>query len=217
MAFYEHIFDFITDKSKRISARATIFIISILLLLLADNIVGFSYYYNKERQLEQLKTVTVLLKDNTLDIRTRYKLKLLQQEFLSRKDFIDHIVSFGDNISIASQKSNDVTINESLKKRSFYWFLFSTSGIYILVTIILLPILLLFDRNTPFLQLLLMLIMFAIVMFFTSWFNYWLFDKIIPYEIFGSWVWNYIINFLLQMVLISGLYWTTKKLENVNK
>ena len=208
---------FITDKSKRLSARAAIFIICVLLILLADNIVGFSYYYNKERQLEQLKSVTDLLKDPAVDAQTRRKLLSLQREFLNRKDVIDHISGIGHNISISSDQTVSPTENKALESRNFYWFLFSTSGIYILVTVILLPILLLFDRNTPFLQLLLMEIIFGIVMFFTAWFNYWLFDKIIPYKLFGSWTWNYIVNFILQIILMIGLYWTTKKIESINK
>jgi len=73
---------------------------------------------------------------------------------------------------------------------------------------------LLLDKKTPFLKLLASLIIFSLVMIFTSWFNYWLFDKIIPDEIFGSWTWNYIINFIIQIGLIVGLYYASKTLES---
>jgi hypothetical protein len=46
--------------------------------------------------------------------------------------------------------------------------------------------------------------MLVLIMAFTSWFNYWLFGKIIPNKLFGSWTWNYIVNVMIQIGLIFG-------------
>jgi hypothetical protein len=66
MAFYDNVLNFITDRTNRMSARATVIIVALVCILLVDNILGFSFYYNKQRQLEQLKSITLLLKDTSI-------------------------------------------------------------------------------------------------------------------------------------------------------
>jgi hypothetical protein len=217
MSFFENILNFITDSEKRLSARATVFIISIFTLFLVDNLTGLSFYYNNQRQLEQLKLITELASDTTLTKETKVKLLKLQNETLERKNIIDYSSSFLKNITLMSSKQTQKTKNIPTKSiRNNVWFLISSSGLYILVTIFVVPVLLLTDKKTPFLKLLASMIVFVLVMFFTSWFNYWLFEKIIPNEIFGSWTWNYIINFVMQIGLIIGLVFATNTMNKIN-
>lgn len=217
MSFFENILNFITDSEKRLSARATVFIITIFTLLVVDNLIGFSYYYNKQRQLEQLKSITELLSDTTLNTETRARLITLRNQTFDRKNLIDYSLSFLKNIaSIDNKQSQSITKNDTKIIRNNIWFLISSSGLYILVTIFVVPVLLLTDRRTPFLKLLASMIIFIFIMFFTAWFNYWLFDKLIPDKVFGSWTWNYLINFSLQIGLIIGLSFATKTMNKTN-
>jgi hypothetical protein len=217
MSFFDNILNFITDSEKRLSARATVFIIAICTLLIVDNLIGFSYYYNKQRQLEQLKSITELLADTTLTNDTRAKLVTLQTQTFDRKNIIDYSSSFLKNISSTDNKQSQNTTKTDAKIiRNNIWFLITSSGLYILVTIFVVPVLLLTDRKTPFLKLLASMIIFILVMFFTSWFNYWLFDKLIPDKLFGSWTWNYIVNFVLQIGLILGLLFATNTMNKTN-
>jgi len=218
MNFFEHILNFITDRSKRLSTRATVSILSLVFILLIDNIFGVSFYYNKQRQLDQLQSVSLLLKDSTLSNETHSELVLLEKQALNRKSIVDYSLSFLQNISWTSSKQSQNTINNNAKPiRNNFWFLISASGLYILVTIFVLPVLLLTDRKTPFLKLFASMVMFVIVMIFTSWFNYWLFDKLIPDRLFGSWIWNYIVNFIVQIGLIVGLYSATQIMNKVSE
>ncbi len=211
MNFLEHILNFITDRSKRLSARATVIIIALACILLVDNISGFSFYYKTQRQIDQLKSVTVLLKDSTLTPETRANLKFIEQHTFDRRTIIDHFSSFLKRISFTISRQSQNTINIDAEPiRNNFWFLFSASGIYIVVAILVVPVLLFTDKKTPFLKLIATLILFVFVIIFTAWFNYWLFDKLIPDYLFGSWIWNYIANFLLQIGLMSGLYFATK-------
>ncbi|MCD8401398.1 hypothetical protein G1K66_12405 [Tenacibaculum finnmarkense] len=215
MIFIDNILNFVTDTKKRLSTRATIFIISIIAFLVFDNIIGFSHYYNQQKQLDQLKTISELLEKKSLSAKSKKELKKLESETFERQDMLDYSMSFLKNISSTDNKqSQNITNTETKTIRSNIWFLISSSGIYILTTFLVVPVLLITDRETAFLKLLASMIMFCIVMFFTSWFNYWLFDKIIPDELFGSWVWNYIINFIIQIGLLVGLYYSTKTIEN---
>lgn len=215
MSFYENIFGFITDRSKQLSTRATAVILTIFCLVLVDNIIGFSHYFNNQRQLDQLKSISILLKDTQISEETKKELIELEKQTFKRKNIIDYSISFVKNIILKNNTSTK-TENKQKSERNNIWFLISASGFYILVTIFIVPVLLLTDKKTPFFKLLASMIMFVIIMFFTSWFNYWLFDKIIPDKVFGSWTWNYIINFVLQIGLVSGLTFTTNTIKNKN-
>lgn len=215
MAFYENIFDFITDRSKRLSTRATVIILTIFCIVLVDNITGFSHYYNKQRQLDQLNSISVLLNDTLLSNETKKELVELEKQTFKRKNIIDYSLTFINNISWTSQTSTKAK-NEIIIERNEIWFLVSSSGLYIIVTIFVVPVILLTDKKTPFFKLIASMIMFVIVMFFTCWFNYWLFDIIIPKKVFGSWTWNYILNFVLQIGLIIGLIFATNTMNKTN-
>jgi len=215
MSFYENIFGFITDRSKRLSTRAAAIILTLFCLVLVDNIIGFSHYYNKQRQLDQLESISVLLRDSLLSSETKSELQSLEKQTFLRKNIIDYSLSFLNNLSWTIKSSSTSKI-ETRNERNNIWFLVSASGIYILVSILIIPILLIVDKKTPFFKLLAAMIMFGIVMFFTSWFNYWLLEKIIPDKVFGSWTWNYIINFVVQIGLILGLYFATNIINKAN-
>jgi len=217
MDFIDKILNYITDSNRRLSSKAAIGILALMSIIVIDNITGFSYYYNKNRQLEQLETIKILLSDSTLTSETRQKLIVLETHVLERKSIIDYSLTFLKNISLTNSKQSEATKNNNGKIiRNNIWFLMSTSGIYILTTILVVLVFLFMDKKTPFLKLLASMIVFVIVMFFTSWFNYWLFDKIIPDRLWGNWTWNYIINFILQVGLMIGLYSATTIMNKTN-
>lgn len=215
MSLYENIFGFITDRSKHLSTRATAVILTIFSLVLVDNIIGFSHYYNNQRQLDQLKSISILLRDTQISEDTKKELIQLEKQTFKRKNILDYSISFVKDFSWTN-KTSTKTESNSQSERSDIWFLFSASGLYILVTIFVVPVLLLTDKKTPFFKLLASVIMFVVVMFFTCWFNYWFFDKIIPDRVFGSWTWNYIINFVLQIGLVIGLIFATNTMNKTN-
>lgn len=217
MDFIDKILNFITDRNRRLSSKAAIGILALMSVVVLDNVTGFSYYYNKNRQLEQLETIKILLSDSTLTVETRQKLVVLESHVLDRKSIIDYSLSFFKNISLTSSKQSQDTINNNPKIiRNNIWFLLSTSGIYILTTIFVVPVFLITDRKTPFWKLFASMLIFTIVMFVTSWFFYWLFDNILPDRLFGSWTWNYIVNFILQIGLIIGMYFATTTINKSN-
>jgi hypothetical protein len=217
MNFFEHILNFITDRSKRLSTRATVIILTLFCILLIDNIFGVSFYYNKQRQLDQLQSVSLLLKDSTLSKETHLELVSLERQALNRKSIIDYSLSFFQNMSWTSSKQSQNTTNNNANPiRNNFWFLISSSGLYILVTLFVVPVVLLSKSNTPLLKLIATMVMFVIVMVFTCWFNYWLLDKLIPDRLFGSWIWNYIVNFIVQIGLIVGLYSATQIMNKIS-
>lgn len=218
MNYIESILNFIFDKKRRISAKAAIIILSITSLLLIDNLLGFTYFYSHNRQLDQLESIYTIRKDSTLSEISKQKLLELENELWNRKNIFEKAaIVFSSKTGYIQKVETPKTTEIKGYGRNDFWFLVSTSGVYMLVTIIMIPVLLFMDKKSSFLKSLATFIIFALVMGFTSWFNYWLFGKIIPDNLWGSWTWNYVINAFIQVGLMIGLYWATKNINNVTE
>jgi hypothetical protein len=211
MSFFDNITSFITDRGQRLSVRATVLIITLALIIFADNVCGFSYYYNRQRQLEQLQSIAALLKDSSISLRTKENLRYLETQTLIRRNILDKSMTFAKNLSTIGRKLDSSDKKALLKtERNEIVFFISTSGIYALVLILAVPIIFFTDKKTPFFKLVASLFLSAVIMAFTCWFNYWMIDLLLPYKIWGSWTWNYIMNVLIQLGLLIGLWWALK-------
>ncbi len=216
MSYIDNILSYITDSKKRLSSRAAIIVLIIVTIFLFDNIFGFSEYFNNGRQLDQLKSISILLKDSTIKGDVRLDLISMQSKTLKRKNLIDNTIDFFESLSVSNQKKNVSAITSKqtpISQRNNLWFLFSSSGLYIIVGILLIPVMLITDKTTPILKLIATLIMMAIIFTFGAWFNYWLFDLFLHDKVFGSWVWNYLFSFILQIVFVLGGMVVSTKLK----
>lgn len=199
MNFIDNILSFVTDRNKKLSTRATIVILSVVALLALDNILGFTYNYKVNQKLEQLESVSELLEEEILTSGTRKELRKIELETVEREDVLDLFSRFVSSIELPS---NDNSSGRPSGERNNFWFLITSSGLYILVSLLFVPVLLFTDKETHFGTLITGMIMFLLIMAFTSWFNYWLMGVLIPDQLFGSWGWNYFANLLIQIGLI---------------
>ncbi len=212
-SYIDTILNYVTDNKKRLSSRAAIVVLVFAAVFLFDNIFGFSEYYNNARQLDQLKTITLLLKDTSIKGEIRSDLLKMEAKTLKRKSIVDKTVDFFKSLSFSSDKENVKSTPYNTNGRSNLWFFLSSSCIYIIVGLLLIPVMLITDKTTPILKLIAILIMMIVIFTFGAWFNYWLFDLILPDKIFGSWVWNYIFNFILQIVLLLAGFVVSDKIK----
>ncbi len=212
-SYIDTILNYVTDNKKRLSSRAAIVVLVFAAVFLFDNIFGFSEYYNNARQLDQLKTITLLLKDTSIKGEIRSDLLKMEAKTLKRKSIVDKTVDFFKSLSFSSDKENVRSTPYNTNGRSNLWFFLSSSCIYIIVGLLLIPVMLITDKTTPILKLIAILIMMIVIFTFGAWFNYWLFDLILPDKIFGSWVWNYIFNFILQIVLLLAGFVVSDKIK----
>jgi len=127
MIFIDNILNFITDTKKRLSTRATIFILSVLATFIIDNVIGFSHHYNNQKKLDQLKIISELLDRPNLTENTKKELKLLESETFERKNILNYSLSFLKNIASTDKKqSQNITNTETNTIRSNIWFLISS-------------------------------------------------------------------------------------------
>ncbi len=195
MSAFDTVFSYITDKERRLSTKTYVSIICIFLILIVDNIVGFSYHYSMDRKLNEVKIVGEILKDSTLDQSVKKDLIKTRTELLHKKYFYGYI---SDSFSaIFSNNSVKKTPEEVQAQRSNFWFLISTSGIYSLCYFILIIIFPFMDDKNSFGQKIAIEIIIAICGFVHISLFYWLMG-LIP-KLSDTWTWNYILNGSIQI------------------
>lgn len=195
MGAFDTVFSYITDKERRLSTKTYVSIICIFLILALDNIVGFSYHYSMDRKLNEVKIVGEILKDSTLDQSVKKDLIKTRTELLRKRYFYGYISeSFS---SIFSNNSVKKTPEEAQVQRSNFWFLISTSGIYLLCYFILIIIFPFMDDKNSFGQKIAIEIVIAIFGFVHISLFYWLMG-LIP-KLSDTWTWNYILNGSIQI------------------
>src|SRR5688572_25998006 len=86
-------FTFITDKKRKLHSKAVLIISTLAIIVLVDNILGFSYFYHNQRKIEQIKSLCEILKDTTVSEPVKEKLTLMQYNTLNRENFISNIIT----------------------------------------------------------------------------------------------------------------------------
>jgi len=211
MEILKDLFAFLTDTNKHFSTRAAIFFALFIGLLLADNLFGFTYYYNISNKIEKAASINKLIGDSSISLNNKMLLISMRNEVLSRETVIETVerkASFMYNklkANASNDKENSLPNQQperrNMPARSGFWFVISSSGIYIIFTLITIPFILVSSvRTSDYFNFLLGSIAALGAFYGMAAFNYYVFG-LIPL-IGGNWVWNYLINFILQVTIL---------------
>jgi hypothetical protein len=91
--FFEIVFNFLVDTSRKLVHKLVLLATVLVVLFLINNVFGFTYYYNTSRKIEQLKSISELLKDSTLPTAEKEFLLQEQQNTVERRDVIQKTIS----------------------------------------------------------------------------------------------------------------------------
>lgn len=183
----------ISDKEKRLSQKAVTIIACVLFVLVIDNIVGFSYYYNNSQKLTQVTQIGVLLKDSTLSKNDRLNLVNLRENLISHQSIKDWIWLHLSNIpSTNNDNKESVILNPYIN--------FFTSTWFVLLVMISTPLTVIKDnknKSIPYIALVMVLAEF--MLYVTA----WLLAKGSAYipVIFNQPLYNYILNCVINIGL----------------
>jgi hypothetical protein len=200
---------FLTDTNKHFSTKAGIIVAVILGVLLANNLFGFTYYYNIHNKSEKIKEINELLKDSTITGVEKSTLINIRSEVLYRQTIVEIAAEkIADAYSYLKTKTfhkkqpqqNTEKPGRLMAARNNFWFLMSTSGLYIIVLLIAVPAILLasFQSGQAFNALIGAILIIAIFYSISAFFYYAF--GLIP-RIAENWAWNYVLNFVLQITL----------------
>jgi hypothetical protein len=212
--FLKELLSFFVDNKRHYSAKVATFFVIICCVYLANDITGFNYYYNLNHRIEGITSINEILKDSTVVGKDKEQLIALRGEILSHKNTID---GFADKIKnsyrslkyrgvLTHSADNKVIINESVAikyaSRNDFAFLITSSGLYVFLMILIIPIgvyaLLKADNlSNTLIGIIAVEVMIGI-------------PVVLSYYIFGlipliknNWTWNYVLNFVLQIIFLS--------------
>jgi len=204
LEFLNSIFHFFTDKTRGLSSKAITTIIVIALIVLIDNTLSFSYYYNTENKIEQISNVNKLLTDTTLTKIENQKLLNIRKDIIDRKTWKDKTWDFISNMDFRSENSltenpTEKEIETLLSERSYLWHFISSSWL-IVILMIASPFIGIFDKKTPFGQAIGILIILEPFLYGMAWILAKLFS-FIPIILN-----NPTLNYILNAILCLGVF-----------
>ena len=198
------IFDFASDESKKISQKFLIVIGSLTILLLIDNIIGFSYNYSLSNKIDQVAKLNAIISDSTLDSFTKNRFIELRKETLTRKNIIDKTYNYltdftstENNLKVTKDNKKETTI----VKPNYFLFHFTSSGVYYALAILFFPLFLILDKTNMLLQRIIMGIILSSSFIGMALLFYYI-CTLIPMLLENSWTLNYIANLSIQLTLI---------------
>lgn len=218
MIFFDKLTDFVFDERKKISSKAAIIILSLLGLLLIDNLIGFSYSYVLNNKIEQVQKLNTIISDNSSDKPTIKQAIILRNETLLRKNVIESVydylvgLSFNENLSKPNKTNSNEKINHENTPNKF-WFQMSSSGIYYFFGILMLPIILFLDKSSSVLQRVTVSILLFAMFSGIGLFFFWI-CSLIPMVLNNSWGLNYLINIIIQCSIIFLMFKFNKNTQN---
>ncbi|PBI88383.1 hypothetical protein BSF41_25110 [Flavobacterium sp. ACN2] len=216
MIFFDKLIDFVFDERKKISSKAAIITLSLLGILLVDNLVGFSYNYKISNKIEQIQKLNLIISDTKADDATKGSMLKLRDEVVNRKNIIEifseYISSFSSNKTIINKSRNDNVKVNVIESRNSAFHLTSSILFYFLA-IIMIPMMFFLDRTSSFSQRIAMGLILSLMFAGIGIFLFWL-CSLIPKIWDGSWIINYIINILIQGSFIYLLFKFAPKATN---
>lgn len=207
MKIIEYCLDFLFNANKTLSSKALVLIFSVLAIFLIDNILGFSYYYDSDRKIDEVKKLNSIIADPQIDSTTRQFALNLRTEIITRENCINNSLNFFKGIKWSSPDPvpvipQSIPIIEKVERNNFLFHL-TAGGIYYLFGGIMVFVMIFIDKYSPLLQRIGSGIIVGIVLWMYGMFSSWLFD-FIPQVSKSTWAWNYLINLGIQITLLVG-------------
>lgn len=225
MELLNSIFHFFTDKTKKLPHKVILFLLAIVLIAIFDNFLSFTYSYNNGKKIEQIDGINKILNDTSLTKYEKNKLMLLRNNIINHNTWKDKAYDFLTSIEF----KNDERINNKKKsinskpikkqteakpskqkKRDYFRHFISSSWLFIFLMIVF-PFIGFFDKKTPFIQAVGIIIIVEPIFYGICWIYAKMFS-FIPI-IFNEPTYNYILNAIL--CLLSVLLFSL--LDNKNK
>ncbi|SIT94040.1 hypothetical protein [Pontibacter indicus] len=201
MDLFNSIFHYFTDRTRKLPAKIILVLLLGAIVLLADNLLSFSYYYNNARKIEQAKALSEILQDTSLTKHEKAELFTLRRNIIKHATWKDYTWAFFSNIHFSNSKKqilDETSPNASIATRSYFWHFISSSWL-IVFAIIAVPFAAYFDKTVSLGLGLTILIVFEPTLLGLA----WLLAKTFSYIpiILGNSSYNYLLNALLCGIL----------------
>lgn len=206
MSYLDHITAFLFDENRRLSSKAAVVFFIVLSILFIDNVLGFSYSFTIDKKIEQVEKLNRVIKDPSTDSITKQFALSIRKDIIGRQNILNQTLSFfrGKSNNSIKHQANIPTDSANAKEvaiKNNFLFHSTAGGLWYLLAIVMLPVMIFTDKKTSLPQRVSTGIFAGLILFGFGWFFYWL-CTFVPQLSSTTWVWNYIVNFLIQALLI---------------
>mgnify|MGYP000028783320 CR=1 FL=1 len=222
------IVNYFVDRTKPLTPKITWSVCILLVLILSDNIIGFSFYYMNNQKLEHIKKIEEIKQLCKLDTLLYRHINKLEQDVLNRKNIFQQFGELFDKAELSKKtelnteqtlelnkgnesKSSILKIFPEQPNRSQIWHTITSSFILIVILILLIITLLI----TPFIKtedktaLLIGCLFGSLLIAGIIWLTQWAFG-LIPVIFHRAYI-NYSIQIVFQIFIIWGIWKISKK------
>lgn len=187
---------------------------SLIILVIIDNTLSFTYNYNNSRKIEQIEKLNIVVIDTTLSNVEVNDLKKLRTNIINHKTWKDQIYNKLIAIDFRSKDTNTTVVKNDTdlpKKERNYWIHFVSSSWLFVIVMIITPFIGLFDKKTSFSSSLIAIIFIIPIFYGLS----WIFAKAFSFipVIDNSPSINYILNSILHLLIFLFIGYIIKKTE----
>ncbi len=190
------------DNTVKFFPRILAFVFVVLSLIIIDNVLGFTFHYNKQRTINELSEISKIISDSAADTQIKAKAMELKKEIVERRslqDFIDDAIVdifrpiFVNDKGIVAKKYiyERNRVIEFLSLNWFLMFLFLFLPLYFLTK----PI---FNKFWKNLMMIFAVNFFLLILSFVIFFVF----SLIP-TIYGRPVLNYLLDFSVMFIAIT--------------
>lgn len=123
---FHKFFEAITDRSKKLSHRATYFIFIVLTIVVIDNTLSFSYYYNSEKKISQVSELSKIIEKNNLEQKELNELVVIRNNLIHHQTIKDKLFDYLTELNFEatdSVKFEKTTRNETFHFLSTNWWI----------------------------------------------------------------------------------------------
>ncbi len=215
MSFIDSITNIFIQKNINLSRKISFAIIILILLFLINDYMGFTYYKNIESKASSIEKLNVIINDSTTDSISKVYLIKMRKDVLYRKTFLETASEYLRGLEFYSNNNPNRQIEQIEQKDSYknsFWFLISTTSIFVSIIVAIFAAFLfdksdslaLFQRIGILIGLSVAFLVYGLLIFIIC--------SAIPLIDESNYVYNYIINFIIQILSVGiPVYFTERK------
>lgn len=137
--FFGKIWDTLFDGSKGLSQRGFIILMIIITVVVADNIFGFTLYYNVDRKLSLVEKLNTVVRDSSLTASDKAQLAEMRTTLITRKSLMDRAWNFVKERTLFSVNQASASDGRKINPELHWWIHFFTAGSVSIVMMCLYP------------------------------------------------------------------------------
>ncbi len=209
MEFLSNLFKFVTDSSNKFSHKALTVIVGVVLILLLDNLFGFSFYYNIEKKLNLVTQTNAVLRDKTISHKDSLQLVTLRTGILQVKSIKDRIWDYLTGTDVSVKTKDAQTTNATIKRN--YLLHYISASCFLILLMIVLPFVTLTSKEHSLVVNVFILVVSEGILYFCSLGA----SRLLSFVpiLFNQPIFNYFLNILVNIAVVSIFYLVGKYKE----